>query len=107
MRTGTVRICGESVRVGDTVAAVFGTDKTVCCCAIVGDIVRIRAFDETLGDQLPHPQLWIKDARTRHLVGPIGRQEFQSIYPADGVWQTDDEVSAITGQPYESTIDQG
>lgn len=103
----TTRIDGENVSVHDTVVVSFSTKETVAQVGLVGQVKRIRLYDEGTGAMLEEPELWFQDERSEHLVGPIRLCEIDRIAPIDGRWCTDQEVSTLQGEPYESGIDNG
>jgi hypothetical protein len=102
----SIRVRGENVKKGDTVAVTFATERTVALVGLVGDVTRIRAYDEESGIPVskidsgkPNPELWFRDHRTGAEVGPIEREEIHSIAQIDGPWITPNEMRAMGHDP--------
>lgn len=103
----TVRVQGENVRMNDWYVVGFTTDRTVCAVGMVGQVCRIRCYDETDGEMLPMPEFWFVDRRTEHIVGPVRRDEIDIIKAIDGPFITDQEGKEVAGDEYTSGIDCG
>lgn len=99
MPRNTIRILGENIAIGDCVAVTFSTPSTVALVAMVGEVKRIRQFDEVTGDMLDPIQIWLEDVRTRILVGPLNRDQFSSIGVADGPWVAPQEMRECGHDP--------
>lgn len=102
MSRPTIRVLGENIGVGSSVAVTFATERTVALVGIVGTVSRIRAFDELTGDPVclidsgkHNPELWFVDVRTRIEIGPIERQEIHSIALCDGPWTSPAEMTEM------------
>jgi hypothetical protein len=103
----TTRVQGQNIGIGDAVMVSFCTYETVAVVAIIGNVKRIRSYDEFTGEPVTKsatdatydPQFWFEDRRTRQLVGPIHRSEIHMIDQIDGPWATYAELAHMSGDP--------
>jgi hypothetical protein len=101
----TTRVQGQNIGIHDTVMVSFSTYETVATVAIIGNVKRIRSYDEFTGEPITKkngdlrydPQFWFEDRRTGQLIGPIHRSEINVIAQIDGPWSSAAEIAHMTG----------